>query len=77
MLGAMIGLAKRIAPQVDTPFPAWQGMQYMRDQFGGDVQLAPLDNGRYPGIDWTSVREHLASLSAFRDRVLTDGVGSG
>ena len=66
MLGAMIGLAKRLAPQADAPFPAWQGMQYMRDQFGGDVQLAPLDNARYPGITWTSVRTHLSGLAAFQ-----------
>ncbi|MCX7288558.1 MAG: NmrA family NAD(P)-binding protein [Rhodobacterales bacterium] len=66
MLGAMIGLAKRIAPQADAPFPAWQGMQYMRDQFGGDVQLTPLDNARYPGMTWTSVRQHLAGLKAFQ-----------
>ncbi len=66
MLGAMIGLAKRIAPQADAPFPAWQGMQYMRDQFGGDVQLAPLDNARYPGMNWTSVRQHLAGMKAFQ-----------
>ena len=66
MLGAMIGLAKRIAPQLDAPFPAWQGMQYMRDQFGGDVQLAPLDNARYPGMTWTSVRQHLAGMKAFQ-----------
>ncbi len=66
MLGAMIGLAKRIAPQADAPFPAWQGMQYMRDQFGGDVRLTPLDVERYPGIGWTSVREHLSGMSVFR-----------
>lgn len=66
MLGAMIGLTKRIAPQAEAPFPAWQGMQYMRDQFGGDVQLAPLDNARYPGMNWTSVRQHLVGMKAFQ-----------
>jgi hypothetical protein len=66
MLGAMIGLAKRIAPQTDSTFPAWQGMQYMRDQFRGAVQLATLDKARYPGINWTSVRQHLAGMKAFQ-----------
>jgi uncharacterized protein YbjT (DUF2867 family) len=61
MLGAMIALTKRIAPEADAPFPAWQGMQYMRDQFGGAVRLAPLDSGRY-GQTFTSVRDHLAAL---------------
>ena len=66
MLGLIIGVAKRIAPQADIPFPAWQGMQYMRDQFGGDAALSPLDTARYPGIEWTSVRSHLAGLKAFQ-----------
>ncbi len=65
-LGLMIRLAKRFAPEADAPFPAWQGMQYMRDQFAGDVQLTPLDNARYSGIAWTSVRDHLAGLKAFQ-----------
>jgi hypothetical protein len=66
MLGMMISLTKRIAPQADAAFPAWQGMQYMRDQFGGDVQLAPLDTTRYPDVRWTSVRDHLAGLKMFQ-----------
>ena len=41
-------------------FPAWQGMQYMHDMFSGAGKLAPLDNARYPGLRWTSVREVLA-----------------
>lgn len=41
-------------------FPPWQGMQYMRDMYDGAGGLAPLDNARYPGMSWTSVREVLA-----------------
>ncbi|WP_255531712.1 hypothetical protein [Roseomonas sp. KE2513] len=41
-------------------FPPWQGLQYLRDMFGGKGKLAPLDNGRYPGLSWTSVAEVLA-----------------
>ena len=59
-LGIMIHAAKLVAPQRDATFPAWQGMQYMRDMFSGRGKLYPLDNGRYPGLRWTSVREHLA-----------------
>src|SRR6185503_3879254 len=65
-LGIMIRIAKAIAPQPDAPFPAWQGMQYMRDQFSGRVKLSPLDNARYAGLVWTSVREHLATLDRAR-----------
>lgn len=42
-------------------FPPWQGMQYMRDMYDGAGALEPLDNARYPGMRWTSVREVLAS----------------
>ena len=59
-LGVMIRIAKLVAPQPDAAFPPWQGMQYMRDQFSGLVRLSPLDNDRYPGLTWTSVRQHLA-----------------
>ena len=60
-LGLMIRVAKLAAPQPKAAFPPWQGMQYMRDQFSGQVRLGPLDNSRYPGLGWTSVRQHLAS----------------
>ena len=65
-LGLMIRIAKLIAPQPNAAFPPWQGVQYMRDQFSGRVKLEPLDNGRYPGMAWTSVRKHLCSLEAIR-----------
>jgi len=60
-LGLMIGLAKRLAPQPGETFPAWQGMQYMRDMFSGRGKLEPLDNGRYPELKWTSVREKMSA----------------
>lgn len=61
-LGLMITVAKLVVPGRDQPFPPWQGMQYMRDQFSGLAALTPLDNARYPGLGWTSVRSHLASV---------------
>jgi len=66
MLGMMIGIAKRVAPQPEAAFPPWQGMQYMRDQFSGLVKLTDLDNDRYPDLAWTSVRDHLATLEGIR-----------
>ena len=61
-LGVMIRIAKLVAPQPDAAFPPWQGMQYMRDQFSGRVRITHIDNGRYPGLTWTSVRDHLVTL---------------
>lgn len=61
-LGVMIRIAKLIAPQPDAAFPPWQGMQYMRDRFSGRGKLTGLDNARYPGLTWTSVRDHLVTL---------------
>ena len=61
LLGLLIGVTKRLAPQPGEPFPPWQGMQYMRDSFSGRGKLAPLDNERYPDISWTSARDYLAA----------------
>ena len=60
-LSTVIRVAKRVAPGTGEAFPAWQGMQYMRDMFSGYGQLEPLDNDRYPDVRWTSVREQLAA----------------
>lgn len=57
MLGAMILLAKLVAPRPDAAFPPWQGMQYMRDQFSGRAKFQELDNERYSDLRWTSVIE--------------------
>jgi hypothetical protein len=35
-------------------------MQYFHDMFSGCAKLEPLDNDRYPEIQWTTVREALA-----------------
>jgi len=59
MLGALIGIARMVAPGEKDLYPAWQGMQYMRNMFDGRAKLEPLDNGRYPGIRWTSARDVL------------------
>ena len=60
VLGLMIKLAKLFNPAKNEVFPAWQGMQYMKNMFEGRVKLLPLNNGRYPKIRWTSVKEVLA-----------------
>ncbi len=60
LLNAIIKITKAVAPNNNEVFPAWQGMQYMRDMFSGLAKLEPLDNNRYPEVKWTSVAEVLA-----------------
>lgn len=60
-LATLIKITKTIFPQKKEVFPAWQGMQYLHNMFTGLPKLEPLDNDRYPGIHWTSVREVLTS----------------
>ena len=61
MLGTLIKVARTVAPGEKDLFPAWQGMQYMRNMFDGRAKLAPLDNDRYPGIRWTTARDVLSA----------------
>jgi len=60
-LGVLIKVARVITPGRKELYPAWQGMQYMRDMFDGRAKLDPLDNDRYHGIHWTTVRELLST----------------
>jgi nucleoside-diphosphate-sugar epimerase len=61
MLGALIKVAREVAPGEQELYPAWQGMQYMRNMFDGRAKLEPLDNDRYPGIRWTTARGVLSA----------------
>jgi nucleoside-diphosphate-sugar epimerase len=60
MLGALIKVARMVAPAEREVFPAWQGMQYMRNMFDGRAKLEPLDNDRYPGMRWATTRDVLS-----------------
>jgi hypothetical protein len=62
MLSALIKIGRTVAPGDKNVFPAWQGMQYMRDMCGGRAKLEPLDNDRYPGFRWTTARDVLSSM---------------
>lgn len=58
-LDLLIRVTRAVAPGRGETFPPWQGMQYLRDMFGGRAKLAPLDNARYPDLRWTPVRQVL------------------
>jgi uncharacterized protein YbjT (DUF2867 family) len=59
-LSAIIAIARTLSPKTDAPFPAWQGMQYLRDMSSGRGKLSPLDNARYGKTDWTQTEAVLA-----------------
>lgn len=57
----LIKFTRTVFPQSKAVYPPWQGMQYMHNMFSGAVKLQPLDNDRYPGMRWTTVRDVLAA----------------
>jgi nucleoside-diphosphate-sugar epimerase len=66
LLSLIIKIAKKIAPGKTELYPAWQGMQYMRNMIDDRATLKSTDNNRYPDMKWTSVKDllsnHLANL---------------
>jgi hypothetical protein len=56
---ALIKFTRAVFPQSSSIYPPWQGMQYLHNMFSGLVKLESLDNDRYPGMRWTTVRDVL------------------
>ncbi|MEN5031043.1 NmrA family NAD(P)-binding protein [Pseudomonas sp. Ps21-P2] len=59
-LSTLISVVRALTPASEKPFPAWQGMQYLRDMMSGRGKLLNLDNDRYGQREWASVRDTLA-----------------
>jgi len=59
LLNALIKTIRFFNPAKHELYPAWQGMQYMRDMMGGRAKVAIYDNDRYPEIKWTTVSDLL------------------
>jgi uncharacterized protein YbjT (DUF2867 family) len=59
LLSMIIKIARIIAPAEKELYPVWQGMQYMRNMIDKRSDLSTLDNNRYAGMHWTSVKELL------------------
>lgn len=57
----LIKIAKKFSKDNGELYPAWQGMQYMRDMMEGQVKINSYDNDRYPDMHWTTVKEFLIS----------------
>jgi nucleoside-diphosphate-sugar epimerase len=61
LLGVLTRIARTVAPGKKELYPAWQGMQYMRDMLDDRGKIEIYDNDRYPGLHWTTVREMLTA----------------
>lgn len=61
LLDLIIKIARFLFPAKEELYPAWQGMQYMRDMMEGRAESVSLDNDRFANIKWTSVEEFLRS----------------
>ena len=66
MLAIMIRIARALSPSPKALYPPWQGMQYMHNMFSGLAHVERLDNDRYPGMRWTTVRDALAKAASPR-----------
>lgn len=62
-LSLLIRIARAVKPASDAVFPAWQGMQYLRDMASGRGRLLPLDNDRYGQMPWIGARTTLAAVA--------------
>ena len=60
-LSALIRINRAILFKSNALYPPWQGMQYMHNMYSGRAKLDPIDNDRYPGMQWTNVRDVLAA----------------
>jgi nucleoside-diphosphate-sugar epimerase len=60
LLGILIKISRTIAPGKKELYPAWQGMQYMHNMIDERSDVPVLDNNRYPGMRFTSVKELLS-----------------
>lgn len=56
LLGMFIKIGRFFSPGNNDLYPAWQGMQYMHNMIDERSKLDVLDNNRYSGIKWKSVK---------------------
>jgi hypothetical protein len=59
LINTIINVAKFFGKNSKELYPAWQGMQYMRDMMEGRAERTVHANDRYKNIHWTSVKEFL------------------
>lgn len=64
LLNSLIKVIRFFSPSEKELYPAWQGMQYMRDLMEGRIIIENHDNERYSDIRWTSVKDFLMNENA-------------
>lgn len=70
LLNTFIKIGKTLSPSANELYPAWQGMQYMRDMAEGKALVNLYDNDRYEDVKWTKVKNVLEQKQ--RELALTD-----
>lgn len=65
LLGLLIKVGRTIAPGKNQLYPAWQGMQYMKNMMDERCPVIGVDNVRYPDLKWTSVKDLLVRQRFF------------
>ena len=64
LLSALIKVVRLTDPGEKEIFPAWQGMQYMRNMIDDRAKLDKIDNDRYTNMRWTTARDLLIAHQA-------------
>jgi hypothetical protein len=59
-LSFIIKIAKFLSPSPTELYPAWQGMQYMRNMIDERSIINNFDNNRFINIKWTSIKDLLS-----------------
>lgn len=62
LLSMIITVTKLLSPGKTDLYPAWQGMQYMRNMIDERANLESTDNNRYEGMKWSTVKELISRL---------------
>jgi nucleoside-diphosphate-sugar epimerase len=61
LLNVLIKITRFFSPGKNELYPAWQGMQYMRDMMEGRIVFKDYDNDKYSTIKWTKVKDFLST----------------
>jgi len=62
LLNTFIKIGRTLSPSDNELYPAWQGMQYMRDMAEGKAKVSLYDNDRYGETNWTKVKNILEQV---------------